>query len=230
MSINEIITIKDFSFNYGEKIVIKNLSLSVEKASVHSILGDNGAGKTTLFNSIFDNSKFADKIILDENARKSIAYLEAETFFYSYMTGKEYLEIISKSNLNELNKWNELFELPLDEYVTSYSTGMKKKLSILGIFLLQKDILILDEPFNGLDFKSVEIINYAIQKLKNIGKTILLSSHVLETLTKISDRISVLEDGVILKTLERDEFNQLDELVSKKFRENINSIVDALIK
>lgn len=230
MSFNEIITIKDFSFRYGSNLVLKNLDLSIEKGTVHGILGDNGAGKTTLFDSIFNNSKFPNNINIPLNLRKSIAYLEAESFFYSYMTGKEYLEIISKNNIEQFNKWNELFELPLNDYVTSYSTGMKKKLAILGVFLLQKDILILDEPFNGLDFKSVETINYTIQKFKGNGKTLLLSSHILETLTKNSDKISILENGGILRTFRREEFHQLDVLISTKFRDNISNIVSTLIK
>lgn len=230
MSIDELITIKDFSYSYGNNQVLKNLTLSIKKNSIHGILGDNGTGKTTLFNCTFNNLRFPNKIIIRDNCEKSIAYLESDSFFYSYMTGREYLQIVSKKNDEYINKWNTLFDLPLNEYASSYSTGMRKKLSILGILLLKKEIVILDEPFNGLDFKSGETVNYALQRLKQTNRTILLSSHILETLTKNSDRISILENGGILKTFEKNEFKQLDELIAEKFGNNIREVVNDLIR
>jgi ABC-2 type transport system ATP-binding protein len=230
MSDSQFIAIVNHSFSYGAKQALNNVTLSIKENSIHGILGSNGAGKTTLFNNIFHNQQFSHTIHVNGHCQKSIAYLESELFFYAYMTGNEYLQIISKSNNEHISKWNDLFDLPLHDYVTSYSTGMKKKLALLGILLLQKQIIILDEPFNGLDFMSSETVNHVIQRLKKINKTVILSSHILETLTNNSDRISILENGSVLKTFEKEDFDKLDKLVSEKYRSNIENVVDALLK
>lgn len=226
----KIVEIKKLSFSYSSKKVLNDLSLAFEEATIHGILGDNGAGKTTLFNLIFDNLSFTDQILFaNEEDRKNIAYLETDTFFYSYMTGSEYLKLLVQFNKSDVEKWNKIFELPLNEYVHSYSTGMKKKLSILGVLLLNKKIIILDEPFNGLDLKTCEIINYIIQRLKQIGKTVILSSHILETVINNADKISFLEFGTITKTYDKTEFTSLTDFVKTKFKNNIAFEIDTLL-
>lgn len=231
MEPSKIIEIKNLSFSYPSKKVLNGLSLTIEEAAIHGILGDNGAGKTTLFNLIFSNLSFVDQILFfREEDRKNIAYLETDAFFYSYMTGSEYLKLLTSFNKADVERWNEIFELPLNEYVHSYSTGMKKKLSILGVLLLNKKIIILDEPFNGLDIKTCEVINYIIQRLKQIGKTVILSSHILETVINNADKISFLESGVITKTYDQTEFASLNDFVRSKFRNNIASEIDTLLQ
>jgi ABC-2 type transport system ATP-binding protein len=230
MEHSKIIEIKNLSFSYSSKKVLNDLSLTIEEATIHGILGDNGAGKTTLFNLLFGSlSTDNQTIALLQNTYKEISYLETDTFFYSYMTGNEYLSLLTQFSKADLNKWNEIFELPLKEYVHSYSTGMKKKLSILGVLLLNKKIIILDEPFNGLDLKTCEIINYIIQRLKQIGKTVILSSHILETVVNNADKISFLEFGTITKTYDKSEFENLTDFVKSKFRNNITSEIDKLL-
>lgn len=230
MDNSKILTLTNLSFSYGSKLVLNNLNLSIDHATIHGILGDNGAGKTTLFNIIFDNTNVnKNHIQFRQDIIKEISYLETDTFLYSYMTGFEYLKLITQFNKQEVFKWNEIFELPLKEYVHTYSTGMKKKLNLLGILLLNKKLIILDEPFNGLDLKTCEVINYIIQRLKKLGKTIILSSHILETVINNADKISFLENGSIHKTYAKDEFEDLNIFVKSRFRDNVVSSIDKLL-
>ena len=97
----------------------------------------------------------------------------------------------------------------MKKYIDSYSTGMKKKIALTGTILLDKPFLILDEPFNGLDFESVEILYSVIKDLKNNNKTILISSHILETLTNTCDRIGILKNGMIENIFSKSDFPEM---------------------
>ena len=97
--------------------------------------------------------------MVHETVGKAIAYLQSDAFYYPYMTGSEYLQIMAGGKLEtEMAAWNKHFNLPLNEYVHRYSTGMKKKVGLLGVLLLKKDLLLLDEPTNGLDLETVEFV------------------------------------------------------------------------
>jgi ABC-2 type transport system ATP-binding protein len=223
-----IFEIRHLNFSYDTKPVLSDFSFTLKEGTVHGILGDNGAGKTTLFNLLYGTIP-SDNHELSMIDRTEIAFLETDTYIYPYMTGEEYLSLIQYQNKQEMEKWNEIFELPLNEYAHNYSTGMKKKLLLLGVLLLNKKIVILDEPFNGLDLKTSEIIHYIIQRLKTTGKTLILSSHILETVISNADVISYLENGTILRTFEKHEFELLSEFVKSKFRMNVVSKIDNLI-
>lgn len=220
--------LKNFSFSYGVQPVLTDFSFVLKEGTIHGILGDNGAGKTTLFNLLYGTVP-SDTMELSAIDRTQISFLETDTYIYRYMTGLEYLFLINNENKQEIEKWNEIFELPLNDYAHNYSTGMKKKLLLLGVLLLNKKIVILDEPFNGLDLKTAEIIHYIIQRLKKTGKTIILSSHILDTVISNADVISYLENGRILRTFEKHEFDVLSEFVKSKFRNNVVSKIDDLI-
>jgi ABC-2 type transport system ATP-binding protein len=223
-----LLEIKNLNFSFGVKEVLTDFSFTLKRGQVHGILGDNGAGKTTFFNLLFGTLK-STSAALEGIDRTAIAFLETDSYLYSHMTGMEYIQLIAPDT-NSLEKWNEIFELPMNEYAHNYSTGMKKKLLLLGVLLLNKNIIILDEPFNGLDLKTCEAIHYIIQRLKAVGKTIILSSHILETVIQNADEISYLENGSILKTYDKNEFMELEELVKGKFRNSIVSKIDELIK
>ncbi|PWJ53753.1 ABC-2 type transport system ATP-binding protein [Dyadobacter jejuensis] len=217
----EIIKLKSVNFSYAKKLVLDDLSLSILKGTVHGILGANGSGKTTLFKYIFNH--------YNQQQKNKIAFLETEGFFYSYMTGYEYLTLLSPYKALDLNSWNDLFQLPLDDYVHTYSTGMKKKLSIMAVLLLKREIIILDEPYNGLDLKSCEVLRYIIQRLKHLGNTVIMSSHILETVFKSADYISYLQDGHILKTYSQDEFYLLSDLIQGQIINEMTPKIDRLL-
>ncbi len=223
-----ILEVKELSFSYGKHVILNKLSFALSEGDIHGILGDNGSGKTTLFKILFGLLKpdVVSSFAVDIHA---VAFQEAESFFYPYMTGNEYLRIITQRQENNTAAWNSIFELPLDDYIHTYSTGMKRKIAILGAVLLNKKILILDEPFNGLDLKTCEVLHFILQRLKQTGKTILLSSHIMESITLNADKISFLEKGSILHTYEKTEFDQLTRFVRARFREEVQMKIDQLI-
>ncbi|MEM9820621.1 MAG: AAA family ATPase, partial [Bacteroidota bacterium] len=104
-----------------------------------------------------------------------------------------------------------IFNLPLNQYATTYSTGMKKKLALTAILLQNNSYYILDEPFNGVDIQSNIIITEIIRQLKSLGKTILISSHIFSTLSSICDEIDLLQSGQIVRKVDPSEFEQLEE-------------------
>ena len=131
-------------------------------------------------------------------------------------------------NQFDIEKWNKIFDLPLDDLIDTYSTGMKKKLAFLGVMALDRPILILDEPFNGVDVESNEKIFQILERVKEQGKIILLSSHILSSLTNICDKISFLKEGAIFKTYRREEFPELESGLREMVQQNINQALNDL--
>ena len=206
-----MLEIRDLSVSFKDKNVLRSLNLKVEEGSVIGLLGKNGAGKTTLFESLYQNQKYSGEILWHKEKlqRKSISYLETENYFYPYITGKEYLEYFSQHKENSLKELTEKFRLPLNKFVQDYSSGMKKKIALMGMLMLDKPINILDEPFNGVDFEGVHILYEIIRELKDKNKIVLISSHIIETLFHTCDKIAILQDGIIRNIFERSDFDQL---------------------
>ena len=227
-----MITIKNLSISYqANKRVIDSLNLSLSANAVHGIVGLNGSGKTTLLNAIFGLKKPDSGDILSEEqklTKKQISYLVTENFFYSNITGREYLSLFKNEVFNP-DKWNELFSLPLDQVIDSYSTGMKKKLALLGILKQDKPIMILDEPFNGLDIETCRIIRSILLRLKEKGKTIIITSHIIETLTNLCDYIHFLENGKIKFSKDKSGFAAFErEIFDSIEKKNIGIISDLI--
>ena len=227
-----MLTINNLSLSFKEKQVLKNLNLTIEAGQINGIFGLNGSGKTTLLNSICQNLQPQHGTILWKNEPvylQQIAYLETNNFFYERMTGGEYLRFFQqKEKVFDIEQWNAFFQLPLNKFVTSYSTGMKKKLAFLGILSLNRDILILDEPFNGLDLETNEIIKQIILQLNQNGKTIIVTSHILETLTTICSEIHYLNDGHIQETFRPNTYNQLSKVFDNLKTGNLKTLIEQL--
>lgn len=216
-----MLLIKNLSVGYGGKNVISDLSLSLEKSAAHGLVGLNGSGKTSLLNTVFGLIKPNGGTILWEDKPlnpKDIAYLPTGNYFYSHITGSEYLSIFRQKHASfDIGAWNNLFELPLGNMVDGYSTGMKKKLSLLAVLSLNKPILILDEPANGLDLEANQLLKEIVLALKEQGKTLIVTSHILEGLAGFCDRIHYLEGGKIKKSFPKEAFGNLE---SEIFGEN----------
>ncbi|MDY3344077.1 ABC transporter ATP-binding protein [Riemerella anatipestifer] len=209
-----MIRVSELSKNYGKNEILKNISMEFSRGKVYGIVGENGAGKTTLFRCIAGLESYKGEIISDSTPLKNhLGLLLANPFFFSKMTGKEYIRLLcnarGKTNL-ELDSKN-IFDLPLNQYASTYSTGMKKKLAITAILLQENEYFILDEPFNGVDIQSNIILTEIILKLKELNKVVLISSHIFSTLSDTCDEIHLLRKGEQIKTIQKSEFKRLEE-------------------
>jgi len=207
-----MLEIKNISVSFKDKNVLQNLNLEIEEGIILGILGKNGAGKTTLFESLYQSQKYSGEILWKNQKllRENISYLETENYFYPYITGREYLSYFAKDKLPKTIELAEKFQLPLDKYVQYYSSGMKKKLALIGMLMLDKPINILDEPFNGVDFEGVHLLYDIIRELKQNNKMVIISSHIIETLFHTCDRIVTLENGLITNIFEKSDFEKLN--------------------
>ena len=138
------------------------------------------------------------------------------------MKGLEYLNIVTQGNYNL--SLNQIFRLPLECLIDTYSTGMKKKLAFWGVFELNKDVVILDEPFNGIDIESVEYFYKLIFEMRNQGKIVIISSHIIETLTRVCDRIGFLNEGRTSKVYDREHYYQLQKAIKELVNINIKDL------
>lgn len=209
-----MIKINRLSKSYGKNEVLKNISMEFFKGKVYGIVGENGAGKTTLFRCIAGLENHNGEIISEHSPLKNhLGLLLTDPFFFSKITGKEYIRLLcnarGKSNLQLESK--NIFDLPLNQYASTYSTGMKKKLAITAILLQENDYFILDEPFNGVDIQSNIILTEIILKLKELNKVVLISSHIFSTLSDTCDEIHLLRKGEQIKSVQKSEFKNLEQ-------------------
>ena len=214
-----MISIHNLSKNFGVKKVLKSINIQFDKGKVYGIVGENGAGKTTLFRCIAGLEKYDGQIISELNPLKNyLGLLLTEPFFFTKITGKEYIQFLCNARKKDLSHIEDknIFDLPLNQYASTYSTGMKKKLALLAILLQENQCFILDEPFNCVDIHSNIIIVDLIRKLKSIEKTVIISSHIFSTLSDTCDEIYLLKNGEIVKKVFREHFNEL-ELEMKAF-------------
>ena len=226
-----MISIKELNLSYGDLKVIQSLDLSIEENRIHGIVGLNGAGKTTLLNAIYGLKKIESGTITQNGAKitkKDVSLLPTENFFYSNITGKEYLSLFKNPGF-ETQKWNKLFSLPLEQIIDSYSTGMKKKLAIMAVLKQDKTIMILDEPFNGIDLETSRIVRSVLLRLKEKGETIIVTSHIIETLTNLCDQIHYLEDGKILFTKEKSEFSEFERELFQSIEKKNSTLISDLM-
>jgi ABC-2 type transport system ATP-binding protein len=184
------------------------------KGNVYGIVGENGAGKTTLFRCIAGLESYSGEIISDVTPLKNhLGLLLTDPFFFTMITGKEYIRLLcnarGKTNLDIDSK--NIFDLPLNQYASTYSTGMKKKLAITAILLQENEYFILDEPFNGVDIQSNIILTEIILKLKELNKIVIISSHIFSTLSETCDEIHLLRKGEQIKSVQKSGFKNLEQ-------------------
>ncbi len=208
-----MIKIENLSKKYGKIQVLNTINIELERGKVYGIVGENGSGKTTLFRCIAGMEKYNGKIETIQNMKDYLGFLETESYFFSKITGREYIQLLCNAREKELVNIEEknIFDLPLDKYATAYSTGMKKKLALTAILLQGNSVFILDEPFNGVDIQSNIIITELIHKLKELGKLVIISSHIFSTLADTCNEIHLLENGSFVKKVFKEDFSKLEE-------------------
>jgi ABC-2 type transport system ATP-binding protein len=194
-----MLEIKNLSFSFGQKVIYDQLNMTFSKSSITGLIGKNGVGKTTLFRiltKVYRNQGGGVTFNGQAVTPNMISFLPTDPYFYPYMKGSEYLDIVA-NDPNELMKskvFASQLDLPLDDLIDNYSTGMKKKIAFAAIFAQSRPIVILDEPYNGVDLESNEAIKYIIHHFAK-DRVVILSSHILSTITDISDRIYHLQDA-----------------------------------
>ena len=165
-----MLELKHLEFKFRDKNIFQDLNMTFPEGAIIGIVGRNGVGKTTFFRVITGLYKALNgEINLNgrQLSKQEISFLPTDPFFYSYMNGAEYLElVVGGSKRSKAFEYAEQLMLPLDQLVDTYSTGMKKKLAFSAIISQNRPVQILDEPYNGVDLESNEIIKLILQHQK----------------------------------------------------------------
>ena len=201
------------SKQYGKIRALQNICMRFEEGKTVGIAGENGAGKTTLFRCMAGLETYEGQILSDRSPLKNhLGFLPAEPYFFPKITGREYIQLLVDARQRKIKdiEQQNIFDLPLDQYASTFSTGMKKKLALLAILLQGNDYFILDEPFNGVDIQSNLITTEIIHKLKALNKTVILSSHIFSTLHDTCDEIYLLYQGQLVRSVPRQDFDRLE--------------------
>lgn len=205
-----ILSIKNLNKNYGKLQAVKNVSLEIHKGNVYGILGPNGSGKSTTLGIVLnvvnktsgEYTWFGGSMQTHEALKRVGAIIERPNF-YPYMTAKENLELVCKIKNIDYSKVQEKLEVVgllerKDSKFNTFSLGMKQRLAIASALLNDPEILILDEPTNGLDPQGIHQIRDIIKLIAGQGTTILLASHLLDEVEKVCSHVLVLRKGEIL--------------------------------
>lgn len=212
-----MLEIKNLTKKYGEKKAVDDLSLTINNGEVYGFIGHNGAGKTTTLKSVagilnFDDGEiFIDGVSIKTNpidCKKLIAYIPDNPDLYEFMTGFQFLNFvadifnISASERKEkIENYANNFELygDLSQTISSYSHGMKQKLAIISAWLHNPKLIIMDEPFVGLDPKASHKLKEMMKEFCLNGGAIFFSTHVLEVAEKLCDKVAIIKSGKLIK-------------------------------
>lgn len=242
-----MLEIKNFTKIYPSgKVGAKNINISVENGDIFAFIGHNGAGKTTTIKSIVgindfnDGDILIDGISIKENpidCKKRIAYIPDNPDIYNALTGIQYINLIAdlfevgkedRKNLTE--KYAKLLELEneLNNPISNYSHGMKQKLVLISAFVHSPKLLILDEPFVGLDPKASYTVKEIFKEFTKNGGAIFFSTHVLEVAEKLCNKVAIIENGEIIANGTMDEIRKDKSLEEVFLRGNANAwIIDS---
>ena len=213
-----MLNIEHLTKAYGEKKAVDNLSLHIAPGEIYGFIGHNGAGKTTTLKSVvgilqFDAGEITiDGISIKENpleCKRRFAYIPDNPDLYDYMTGIKYLNFIADIfgvGANErqarIRKYADAFELTADlaQPIAAYSHGMKQKLAIISAWLHRPRLILMDEPFVGLDPKASHLLKKMMRQVCNEGGAIFFSTHVLEVAEKLCDKVAIIKSGRLIRS------------------------------
>lgn len=213
-----MLNIEHLTKAYGEKKAVDNLSLHIAPGEIYGFIGHNGAGKTTTLKSVvgilqFDAGEITiDGISIKENpleCKRRFAYIPDNPDLYDYMTGIKYLNFIADIfgvGANErqarIRKYADAFELTADlaQPIAAYSHGMKQKLAIIAAWLHEPKLILMDEPFVGLDPNASHLLKKMMRQVCNEGGAIFFSTHVLEVAEKLCDKVAIIKNGKLIRS------------------------------
>ena len=212
-----MLRIQNLSKSYGEKKAVDGVSLHIQPGEIYGFIGHNGAGKTTTLKACcgilgFEEGEiFVDGVSIKGSpleCKQKIAYIPDNPDLYPFMTGLQYLHFVGdiykvemKKREELIKKYAEVFSLTADLtlLISAYSHGMKQKLALISAFLHEPKLIIMDEPFVGLDPKASFTVKEMMRELCKQGTAIFFSTHVLEVAEKLCDKIAIIKDGKLIK-------------------------------
>lgn len=211
-----MLTINNITKRYGDKTAVDNLSLHIAPGEIYGFIGHNGAGKTTTIKACcgiigFDDGEIlVDGVSIKDNpieCKKKFAYIPDNPDLYDFLSGIKYLNFVAdiygipKAERNDvIKKYADMFELTesLAEPISNYSHGMKQKLAIISALIRKPKLMILDEPFVGLDPKASHLLKEIMAELCRNGGAIFFSTHVLEVAEKLCTKVAIIKDGKLV--------------------------------
>jgi len=234
IEVKKMLQIRNLTKTYsGKKRAVDDISISIEKGEIFGFIGHNGAGKTTTIKcavGILDFEKgeiYVDGKSVKDNpieCKQVIAYIPDNPDIYEQLTGLQYLTFIcdiykiSDEQRNaDINKYADIFEITknLGDLVSSYSHGMKQKLVLISALVRRPKLLVLDEPFVGLDPKAAYSIKEIMKEMCDMGSSVFFSTHVLEVAEKLCNRVAIIRDGQIIA------YGTMDEVKGDKSLEDV---------
>lgn len=228
-----MLSIRNLTKTYkGGKSAVKDLSLSVKPGDIYGFIGHNGAGKTSTIKCVVGIQDFEegeitiDGVSIKENpmyCKESLAYIPDNPDLYEYLTGIQYLNFVAdifrlskKDREERIKKEAEAFEITaaLGDLISSYSHGMKQKLAIIGALIHRPKLLILDEPFVGLDPKATLVLKNRMHAMCEEGTAIFFSTHVLDVAEKLCNKVAIIKGGELIAAGDTKELVQGESLES----------------
>lgn len=225
-----MLNIQHLTKAYGDKKAVDDLSLHIAPGEIYGFIGHNGAGKTTTLKSTvgilqFDSGEITiDGISIKANplaCKRKIAYIPDNPDLYEFMTGIQYLNFIADifgvgadDRQRRIRKYADLFELTDDlaQSIAAYSHGMKQKLAIISAWIHEPRLVIMDEPFVGLDPKASHLLKGMMREKCDMGGAIFFSTHVLEVAEKLCDKVAIIKGGQLIRSGTMDEVKGDDSL------------------
>ena len=225
-----MLNIEHLTKTYGEKKAVDDLNLHIRPGEIYGFIGHNGAGKTTTLKSVAGILQFdAGEIYIGGDSvrekplecKRKIAYIPDNPDLYEYMTGIKYLNFIadifgvSKADREaRIEKYADLFDLTGDlaQPIAAYSHGMKQKLVIIAAWLHEPQLILMDEPFVGLDPKAAHLLKGMMREICDRGGAIFFSTHVLEVAEKLCDKVAIIKGGKLIRSGTMEEVKGDDSL------------------
>ena len=225
-----MLKINHLTKTYGEKKAVDDLNIHINPGEIYGFIGHNGAGKTTTLKSVVGILQFDQgEILIDGKSiqtdplacKREIAYIPDNPDLYDYRTGIKYLNFIAdvfgvsaQDRQTRIRKYAGLFELTEDlaQPIAAYSHGMKQKLAIIAAWLHQPKLIIMDEPFVGLDPKASHLLKEMMRDICDAGGAIFFSTHVLEVAEKLCDKVAIIKGGKLIRSGTMEEVKGDDSL------------------